>query len=222
MTIYQFEMPEGGMYWIRANESTTATPSEKDLIGVQAVASLQDGEDIGHIRKVAQYDPAQHGELPPAFSFVRFLTERDQKAIADDEKLANSMRNLFIRLAKPVAPDLTVTYARISLSHSRFFMRYSTRAEHPDFRPMMAELNRLYGVHVFLWVVSPRETVAQMGALGPCGRACCCCSWFKDYVTLHDANRFTLGPYNDSIATGICNRPKCCLAFSATEPRESK
>ena len=216
MTIYQFELPEGGVYWIRAAADSSAAPT--DLVGSTVVATMQDGEDIGRILKVAEYDPKAHGETPPAFVFARLLTERDQKTIADNEKLATSMRNLFLRLARPVAPDLDVVYSRTSLSRARFFMRYSTRAEHPDFRPAMAELNRLYGVHVFLWVVSPRENVAKMGALGPCGRACCCATWFKDYNTLRDANRFTLGAFNESIAMGICNRPKCCLAFSAPPP----
>ena len=61
--------------------------------------------------------------------------------------------------------------------------------------------------------MGPRDEVRVMGALGPCGRVCCCSSWQQKYPGGLTPDAFKGSGMNAAAINGICGRFKCCLAF---------
>jgi len=206
--VAQVVMPEKGLFMVRVM-------GERPVYGTQVLVALDYGNDLGMVTATAVYDPERHGPRPPGFQLVRAKTAADDEQIAANEKLAQAMCTTFIKTAG--LSDLRIPYARLSFGRTRLFVRFTASQVKPDLSRPIAELRRLFGVSVNAWQMGPRDEVSVMGGLGPCGRACCCCTWQPRYPS-HLAVERGRGE-NPAALNGTCGRFKCCLAF---EPRESR
>lgn len=202
--VAQVVMPEKGVFTVRY---TGETPP----YGAKVLVSLDYGTDIGMVVSTGVYDPECHGPRPPGFQLVRPKTDEDDAQTAANEKQAQAMCSTFIKTAS--VPDLRIPYARLSHGRSRLFIRFTSSVVKPDLSRPIAELRRLFGVSVNAWQMGPRDEVSVMGGLGPCGRACCCCTWQQRYPARLGAER-TRGE-NPAALNGTCGRFKCCLAFES-------
>ena len=120
------------------------------------------------------------------------------------------MRSVFLEESRKSIPDLRLPSARLSFGRRRLFLRYVSEQQHPDFSSAQEALRRRFGVDVSLWAMGPRDEVAEIGGLGPCGRVCCCCSWQRRYPSHLAPDRRNAMP---ALMNGTCGRFKCCLAF---------
>lgn len=210
--VAQVVMPEKGLFLVRCNEVPLPT------YGAQVVVSLDYGEDIGTVIESGEYDPARHGTRIPGFQYLRLKDKTDDSVLAENEKLSLAMRTTFMKAVGNSVPDLRVPYVRLSFARTRLFIRFVSATSRPDLSHPIAELKRLFGVSVNAWQMGPRDEVSVMGALGPCGRACCCATWQKRYPSHLTAERFRgEAPAN---LNGTCGRFKCCLAFEQCERKE--
>ena len=66
--------------------------------------------------------------------------------------------------------------------------------------------------HAALRIVH-RDEVSLTGALGPCGRRCCCCDWQARYPQGLTGDRVRAQGGSVGAPNGICGRYRCCLAF---------
>ena len=206
-------MPERGVFIVRVDD-------ELALSGVVAVGTkgkfvvqLDYGEDVGTVTDTEPYDSEVHGPRIPGFRLVRPLAEQDEKTISENEALATAMSNAFHATMKETVPDLRIPVARLSFGQKKLFLRYTTENPKPDFTVGQAFLKRQFGVDVNLWAMGPRDEVADLGGLGPCGRVCCCCSWQHRFPSHVAPDRRDSLP---SLMNGTCGRFKCCLAFERT------
>lgn len=202
--VVQVVMPEKGIFLVRC-------PGPLPAYGTQVVVSLDYGMDIGFVTAAEVFDPARHGSRPPGFQMLREKTSEDDAPIAANEKLSQAMCTTFIKTAQGSVPDLRVPYARLSFGRARLFIRFASAQMKPDLSRPIAELRRLFGVSVNAWQMGPRDEVSVMGGLGPCGRACCCCTWQPRYPAHLTADRAR--GENPAALNGTCGRFKCCLAF---------
>lgn len=210
--VAQVVMPEKGIFLVRC-------PSAPPPCGTRAVVALDYGPDMGLVTSGGPYDPARHGARPPGFSLVRAKTAADDAVLAENERLAQTMRAAFQRAARAAGLDLRVPYARLSFARTRLFIRYAAdAAPPPDLSRPVAELRRLFGVSVNAWQMGPRDEVSVLGGLGPCGRPCCCATWQTRYPAAPVAAR-TKG-LNPASLNGTCGRAKCCLAFEDADERK--
>ena len=104
-------------------------------------------------------------------------------------------------------------YARLSLGGGRLFVRYVCERMRPDLRSVISEFRHEHHVGVSAWQMGPRDEVRVMGALGQCGRACCCASWQQKYPGGLTSDSLKGLGLNSAALNGICGRFKCCLAF---------
>ena len=198
-------MPEKGQYSIRCAEGFAAGR------GVRVVVNLDYGIDIAELRDVGAYDPERDGPHPPGFTLQRLATPEDIIADAANESRARVLRDAFRDAAKKIVPDIRVPYARLSLGGTRLFVRYVCERQRPDFRHVVADMRKRHGVTVSAWQMGLRDEVRVMGALGPCGRACCCATWQQKYPG--GISPETFKGQNPIALNGACGRFKCCLAF---------
>lgn len=200
-------MPEKGQYSIRCAEGFAAKR------GVRVVVNLDYGIDIAELRDVGAYDPERDGPHPPGFTLQCLATPEDIIADAANESRARVLRDAFRDAAKAIVPDIRVPYARLSLGGTRLFVRYVCERQRPDFRQVAADMRKRHGVTVSAWQMGLRDEVRVIGALGPCGRACCCATWQQKYPG--GVSPETLKGQNPVALNGACGRFKCCLAFES-------
>jgi len=82
-----------------------------------------------------------------------------------------------------------------------------------DFRALVKELASRFRRRVEMRPLGVRDGAKVLGALGPCGRALCCCTFMDRFhsVTVRMAKRQNLS-LNPTKISGMCGRLMCCLA----------
>lgn len=207
--VAQVLMPEKGVFLVRCAEQV------RPVVGTRVVVALDYGEDVGTLQSLATYDSKEHGSHIPGFQLLRESTAGDRSRLEENEARTESLRADFLQMARERVPDLRIPYARLSLGRSRLFLRFTSQTNRPDLSEPIAAFKRRHGLSVQAWQMGPRDVVGAVGAIGPCGRACCCCTWQTHYPTGLTADRCKGGA---SLAqNGICGRFKCCLAFEDCE-----
>ena len=203
-------MPERGVFAVRVDESLASSGVISEGTTGRFIVVLDYGEDVGTAIETALYDPAVHGERIPGFRMVRPLVPADENTIAENETLANDMRDFFLATARTAVPDIRISSARLSFGRKKLFIRYASEQSRPNLSAVHDAMRRRFGVDVSIWMIGPRDEIAENGGLGPCGRVCCCCSWQKRYPSHLAPDRRNALP---SLMNGTCGRFKCCLAF---------
>lgn len=207
-------MPEKGLFTVRCAETFDAPA------GARAVVNLDYGLDLAELCDVAPFDPARDGAHPPGFTLVRLAAPEDLVAATANEAKARDLRDAFLAAARRVVPDIRVPYARLALGGGRLFVRYACERLRPDLRSVISDFRRGHHVGVSAWQMGPRDEVRVMGALGPCGRVCCCAAWQQKYPSgLTPESLKGLG-LNAAALNGVCGRFKCCLAFERGTPSQ--
>ena len=208
-------MPEKGLFTVRCAESFDAPA------GARVVVSLDYGLDLAELCDVAPFDPARDGAHPPGFTLVRLAAPEDLVSAAANEAKARELRDAFLAAARRVVPDIRVPYARLALGGGRLFVRYACERLRPDLRQVISDFRRERHVGVSAWQMGPRDEVRVMGALGPCGRVCCCAAWQQKYPSGLTAESLKGLGLNAAALNGVCGRFKCCLAFERGTPRSN-
>ncbi len=199
-------MPERGVFFVRCQDSISVDDCTR---GREAIVSLDYGEDVGEVVSAAAYDPAAHGDRIPSYRLERFTVEADNAIFEECDKLAKTISEAFEKSARIDVPDFRVIGARVSFGRTRFFVRYASERRKPNLSRVFGEIRRQFGVSINAWQAGPRDEVACMGAIGPCGRTCCCASWQKRYPV-----KVSPPPgVNPSCLNGVCGRFKCCWSF---------
>ena len=200
-------MPEKGLFTVRCAD-TFAAPD-----GARVVVNLDYGLDLAELCDIAPFDPARDGAHPPGFTLVRPATPEDLIAATANEARARELRAAFLAVARRAVPDIRVPYSRLALGGGRLFVRYACERLRPDLRSVISEFRREHHVSVSAWQMGPRDEVRVMGALGPCGRVCCCASWQQKYPGGLTSDALKGLGMNAVALNGVCGRFKCCLAF---------
>ena len=206
-------MPEKGLFSVRCADSFDAQS------GSRVVVNLDYGLDLAELCDVAPFDSERDGEHPPGFTLVRLASPEDLIAATANEARARDLRNAFLAAAQRVVPDIRVPYARLSLGGGRMFVRYVCERMRPDLRSVISDFRHEHHVGVSAWQMGPRDEVRVMGALGQCGRACCCASWQQKYPGGLTSDSLKGLGLNSAALNGICGRFKCCLAFERETPQ---
>lgn len=103
--------------------------------------------------------------------------------------------------------------AEFSFDGKRLTFYYSSESR-IDFRELVKDLAKHFGVRIDLRQVGTRDEARLIGGVGKCGRALCCASWLQTYpsVTVKQAKEQDL-PLNPTKISGVCGRLLCCLSY---------
>ncbi len=193
--VYTFD-PEEGVY------------SEGDLV----VVDTQKGNELGEVVK-GNYE-AEEGSVPAELKKVlRKANGRD----FDLCKKAKETEPRALEIAKEKAAKLGVNLKFISSEVSfdcKRVVLYFTSEDRVDFRELVKELASALHARIELRQLYERDDVKLRGALGMCGRECCCRSHLRDFekVTVKMAKVQGLS-LNPTKISGICGKLMCCLKY---------
>lgn len=200
-------MPERGVFLVCLPEGFDSPR------GTKCVVQLDYGEDVAEVKWSGPYDPGMHGTRIPGFHLIRPLGPDDAGRLEANASLAESMVVTFLKLASADGHAIDVIHKRLSFGRDRLFIRFASHELRPDLSRPCSEIKRLFNATVNAWQLGPRDEVALCGAIGCCGRACCCCDWQSRYPQGITADRVRAMGISPGGQNGICGRFKCCLAF---------
>lgn len=201
-------MPERGVFMVRCAEGVRPNAGEA------VVVSLDYGEDMGVALSSVPPAASAAGRRAPGFRALRVATAADVERAAGNDCLAQTMAAEFAELAKArSAVSVRVVHARLSLAGARLFLRFVAPRGVGGLSRLVDELQARRGVEVNARQVGPREEVALVGAVGPCGRPCCCATW-QTRCPIGGGPAAERGNGAEPCAkAGVCGCRRCCAAF---------
>lgn len=150
------------------------------------------------------------GTLKPV---VRLATQEDA-AKAEEHK---TRRHEFIRLATEKVKNrnlsMKIVDTAYTLDESKMLITF-TAPSRVDFRELVRDLASAFRCRIELHQVNSRDEVRIKGAMGVCGRECCCsdCLGTLPHVSIKMAKTQSLSLKPTNIS-GMCGRLMCCLEY---------
>ncbi len=116
---------------------------------------------------------------------------------------------------KPIRAEFSFDAKRLTF--------YYAAEDRIDFRELVKDLAKHFGVRIDLRQVGARDEARLIGGVGKCGRSLCCSSWLQTYpsVTVKQAKEQDL-PLNPTKISGVCGRLLCCLSYENEQYTQMK
>lgn len=95
---------------------------------------------------------------------------------------------------------------------------YYIADERVDFRQLIKDLADTFHVRIEMKQIGSRQEAGRIGGTGPCGRALCCTTWMKNFVSVStNAARIQDISLNPQKLAGMCAKLKCCLNYEVDD-----
>ena len=143
--------------------------------------------------------------------------------------LSVSKLNEYVRMMLDNSPVLSKVYVSGEISNFKLDMKLSlieytldrekvivnyTAEGRVDFREIVKSLANKLKARIEMHQIGSRDEVQQKGAIGICGRECCCKAHLNDFdkvvIKMAKNQGLSLNPNNIS---GLCGKLLCCLAY---------
>lgn len=194
------------------NLTLCRTGGERFDRGDSLIVELDHGPAYGRVEKspMPVFKPCQKGSARPV---VRRASSEDQEA--HDRQVANEEtgKRFCQQRARELGLEMKVSRVDFSLYDNKATF-YFTAEGRVDFRQLVRDLSRRFGVRVKMVQVGARDEAKLLGGIGVCGRTLCCSTWLTDFkpISIQMAKRQNLS-LNPSKISGQCGRLLCCLAY---------
>ena len=173
------------------------------------VESLK-GQELGKVIEVCEDTNIPQEET---LVVLRHQTQNDINKVQQLQKEEQEIYSETKKLVKQLNLDMKLVDVQISLDNSKMVIQF-TSDDRVDFRELVKHLANTYKKRIELRQIGARDEVKIVGAIGPCGRVCCCNGYFNDFshvsIKMAKTQNLSLNPSNIS---GVCNRLLCCLAY---------
>ena len=194
------QTPEKGVFAVRCPYTGFAK-------GQEVVVDLGYGPDLGTVLETEVHTPAARKTAAPCYQLVRAKTDEDARAAAANAASALKLREEM----RAAVPDARILHVRLSLGRQRLFVWYACPSRRCDLASVAKAIGAREKIEVFTRQLGPRDEVELIGAMGTCGRPCCCATWQTRYPAGLTQER--VRECASAQPNGVCGRYKCCLAF---------
>jgi len=144
------------------------------------------------------------------------LRKADAHDIAQLENFNRVYPSIIVQaneMAKEHGLEMNVIDAEYTIDAQKLVL-YFTAEGRVDFRELIKKLAGHFKARIELKQIGPRDEVRQKGALGTCGRVCCCASVMPDYPSVSIKMAKNQGiSLNPQKISGQCGRLMCCLSY---------
>ena len=181
---------------------------EKSGVVVETAKGLEFGTVVFGIKEVPDSEIVH-----PLKPIVRKATEKDVKAVRDNEKKIPEA----MEYANKKILDLGLSMKLIGCEYAfdgKKIVFFFTSEGRVDFRELVKVLASKFHLRIELRQVGIRDETKILGGIAPCGRECCCSSCMPDFgkVTIKMAKNQGLH-LNPGKISGLCGRLMCCLEY---------
>ena len=189
--------------------------------GEKVVVERQEGMALGKVEKspMPAFKPCQKSS---ALKVVRAAADEDVKAWERQRDNELTGKRFCQERAKNLGLDMKVSRVDFPLFKGQATF-YFTSEGRVDFRQLVRDLSRRFGMRVRMVQVGARDEARLLGGVGVCGRTLCCSTWLKDFrpISIQMAKRQNLS-LNPSKISGQCGRLLCCLAYEDEEYKQRR
>lgn len=149
-------------------------------------------------------------ELKPIF---RVATKEDENIQRENRN--NAREALLVCQDKSIEHGLDMNVLGCEYTFDRGkLLFYFTAEGRVDFRELVRELASIFRTRIELRQIGVRDEAKMVGALGCCGRPCCCSTFLSEFspvsIKMAKDQELSLNPVKIS---GVCGRLMCCLKY---------
>ena len=183
------------------------TTEQNFAIQSYLVVNTSRGMEIGKVVKVCE------GEAPEELNFIRFATEQDLLKNKENMEKAKELVPMIKEEIKNFDLDMKLCLVEYTLDNEKVIINY-TAENRVDFREIVKSLASKLKARIEMRQIGSRDQVQCMGAIGVCGRVCCCKAHLSDFdkVTIKMAKDQNLS-LNPAKLNGMCGKLLCCLKY---------
>ncbi|RUM43969.1 MAG: hypothetical protein DSY35_02705 [Desulfurobacterium sp.] len=210
MLIVKFKYPD-------TEKTGLATSLKRFSYGQKVVVKTDRGEEV--VKALNTY-PFDEGALRKfnidknsLYKVVRPAKEEDINRATENELFAVEALKVCKEKVEKHQLPMKLIRAYVTLNKERIVF-YFTAESRVDFRQLVRDLAAHFRTRIELRQIGVRDEVKMLGAVGMCGRVCCC----KDFLECFESVSLNLArlqglPPNPAKLSGACGRLMCCLKF---------
>ena len=177
-----------------------------------AIVETVNGIEYGTV-KLSNKDVDDKEIVSPLKNVVRKATVQDLKQI---DSLSKKEDYAFTKASEIIA-EKNMNMKLVGVEYTfdgKKAVFYYTADNRVDFRELVKVLAGIFHIRIEMHQLNEKEDIKYHGALGPCGRPCCCTTFLNgtDKVTLKMAKNQNLS-LNPTKINGMCGRLMCCIKF---------
>lgn len=151
-----------------------------------------------------------------------YEADRQIIRVADESDIKKNTENLVAgreilprvkEIIKSHSLEMKVTKCEYTFDMEKLIIHY-TAEERVDFREVVKILALEFKARIEMHQINSRDETQIMGALGCCGRVCCCKNHLSDFdkISIKMAKKQGLS-LNPQKLNGICGKLLCCLKY---------
>ena len=187
-------------------------PAEETFaVGDLVIVDTQKGNELGEVVK-GNYE-AEGSSDKELKKVLRKASGRDLEQYRRSKETEPRALEIAKEKADKLGLSLKFISSEVSFDCKRVVL-YFTSEDRVDFRELVRELASALHARIELRQLYERDDVKLRGALGMCGRECCCRSYLRDFekVTVKMAKVQGLS-LNPTKISGLCGKLMCCLKY---------
>ena len=171
------------------------------------VVNTSRGLEVGTVIKY------KDGEAPEGLDMVRIATEADLLKVKENVQKAKELIPIVKEEIKNFNLDMKLCLIEYTLDNEKIIINY-TADSRVDFREIVKSLATKLKARIEMHQIGSRDQVQCMGAIGVCGRVCCCKAHLNDFdkVTVKMAKNQGMS-LNPGKLNGMCGKLLCCLKY---------
>jgi len=175
--------------------------------GTKIVVNTARGLELATVVKYKE------GEAPEDLDMVRIATEKDIETAKQNIEDAKSLMPIIKEEIKNFNLEMKLCLIEYSLDREKVIINYTAEGR-VDFREIVKSLATKLKTRIEMHQIGSRDQVQCMGAIGICGRVCCCKAHLNDFdkVVIKMAKNQGLS-LNPTKLNGMCGKLLCCLKY---------
>ena len=200
-----------GIRFIRAGKVTPYLAKELDLkAGDKVVVETARGLELGDVVSAPVETNDVSKEVTPV---IRVATEADLKKLETLKKQEASITDLCNKLIAKYKLDMKLVNVEFTIDGTKVIINYVCE-DRVDFRDLVKDLASHLKQRIELRQIGIRDQAKIIGAIGICGKECCCKEYLNDFdkVSIKMAKTQNLS-LNPTKISGVCGRLMCCLSY---------
>ncbi len=181
-------------------------------VGDEVVVQTAFGLEFGCVREInIEVDEQSLNE--PLKKVIRVATNKDRELKDNSQKQEVQILKEAREIIKQKNVNMPLTKVKSSFDGKNLLFVYATD-ERVDFRELLKEFNNKFKAKIEFKQIGARDEAKLLGALGPCGKECCCSKHLNIFPTTNIKMAKNQGlSLNPSSINGICGKLMCCLSY---------
>lgn len=190
-------------------------PNNLELkVGSEVVVQTQRGVEIAFVVQENKEVSECGYEYKP---IIRLATKKDLINYEKNKQRAKNDYDLIQNLIYKSGLENKLADVEFVLDGSKIIVTIVSE-ERIDFRTLIKKLTEKYRCKIEIKLIGARDELKIKGAIGPCGRECCCASHMREFekisIKMAKNQNLSLSPTK---INGACGKLMCCLSYENEE-----